>query len=92
MEKFREEIAKFTVHSWDFVRKMHGRTILVVACHVSHPSDISSTHKQLEAANKYWKWKKNIIHLEKANKNNSLIDCSLHWVSQAAEFSMLVEN
>ena len=34
-EQFREEIAQFTVHSWDFVRKMYGWTILVVDNHVS---------------------------------------------------------
>ena len=30
---------------------------MAIACHVSHPSDISSTQKQMRAANKQWKWK-----------------------------------
>ena len=30
--------------------------------------------------------------MKNVNKSNSLIDCSLHWVSQTAEFSMKFEN
>ena len=35
LEKFREEIAQFTVHLRDFVRKMHGREfwLLPAMCH-----------------------------------------------------------
>ena len=39
-EQFRGEIVQFTVDSGDFVRKMHGPTILTVACYVSQPFDI----------------------------------------------------
>ena len=43
--QFREEIAQFTMHLWDFVREMHVWAILAVACLVSHPSNILETHK-----------------------------------------------
>ena len=35
-EQLRGGIAQFTVHSRDFVRKVHGRTILAIAYHASH--------------------------------------------------------
>ena len=44
-EQFREDIALFTVHLWDFVGEMHGWAILAVAFHVLHPSDILETYK-----------------------------------------------
>ena len=28
---------QFTVHSWDFVRKMNGWAILAATCHMSNP-------------------------------------------------------
>ena len=37
LEQFHGEIVQFNVYLWDFVRKMHGWTILAFGCHVSHP-------------------------------------------------------
>ena len=43
---------------------------------------------------KWTNWHINVYvgWMKKANENNSLVDCSSHWVSQAAESSMSVEN
>ena len=66
-EQFREEIAQFTVRSWDIVRKMNSRAISALALYdsihlIPNVCKTVSNHMRICIRMEY--------------ENNSLIDCS----------------
>ena len=58
--KYREEIAQFTVHSWDCVRKMHDLCSLAVPFYVSHTLhsfcawNMNNENEEIKKAIKKW--------------------------------------